>query len=149
MNILICEDDRSIAAMIQRVLQPLDAHVFKVTSFADLLHSLTQIKFDVICLDLGLPDSPTYETLAKIKTLKMSHPQTAIMVITGQPMIDNEKALAAGADGFLQKEDAFHRGVLIQRISSIISKVCRPDSQLDHQMALAKQATENTIQELK
>ena len=149
MRILIVEDDKAVAELIRRVLRPLDAETYLAYDWAGLERALKLFEFDAICLDLGLPDSRTHETLSKIKSLKMSHSRTAIMVITGQPMLTRLQAEEAGADSFLRKEEALERGTLIRSISAVIARVVRPNAQLEHQMELARQATEHVVQGMK
>ena len=103
-RVLLVEDNPGDARLIQEFLS--DA---KVTSFqievverlSDSLEALSCRRFDVVLLDLSLPDSSGLETLAKVLS---STQQVAIIVLTG--LSDEGLALEAmrkGAQDYLVK----------------------------------------------
>src|SRR4051812_34566083 len=101
---LLVEDNPSDLLLMKEYLGELPRLDFKLheagrlSQALDSLHSQT---FDVVLLDLGMPDSQGLDTLAAVRA---QAPYTPVLVLTGQ---DDEavglKALQAGAQDFLVK----------------------------------------------
>jgi len=94
---LIVEDNATEARLLAAVLRGDRLTRFQVTEARDLAQALARLEegsFDVILLDLGLPDSDGYETFL---TLKPRAGRAAILVMTG--LDDEQMALRAVRDG--------------------------------------------------
>jgi len=148
MNILIVEDDPGVSASIIRLLKEVPATLVRAPMWRGMEEALKVSHFDLILLDLGLPDSSTDETLLKIKDLKMRYPATAVCVITGQPSQNAETAQNAGADTFLHKTEVFQPHRLISVISALFSRTSKASNNLDAQTELLKQAVPAVIEEM-
>jgi len=103
-RVLLIEDSPIDARLIDKMLAGSDRTHFKVTPEGNLLSGLKALSegdFDVVLLDLTLPDSSGVETL--IKTLSCA-PQVAVVVLTG---LDHEElavdAVRSGAQDYLVK----------------------------------------------
>ena len=99
MNILIVDDEPSIISALRPVLQ---AHGHVVTSAADAREALVQAEskaFDLVLLDLGLPDADGIDIIAKLKALG-----SAVIVLSARHL-ESEKvrALDEGADDYVNK----------------------------------------------
>ncbi len=106
MRILLIEDNPGDARLIQEMVQDIhrsDLEFEVVDNLRAGLEHLRQTVYDVILLDLSLPDSSGLETL--LRTYGEA-PKTAIIVLTG---FDNEKlgiqAVKNGAQDYLVKGD--------------------------------------------
>jgi response regulator RpfG family c-di-GMP phosphodiesterase len=107
-HLLLIEDNTTDALILQEALREKAAlNAFKVT-VADRLSSgmdrLAEGSFDLILLDLGLPDSSGLDTL---KVISNGHPGVPVVVITGHS--DEEMAVSAvgnGAQDYLVKGEA-------------------------------------------
>lgn len=100
MRILIIEDDRTVVAAIQRRLHK---HYIVDAAFTGKggLHLAQVCDYDLILLDLSLPDTTG---LAVCQLLRTSKIETPILMLTGEGAIDNKVgALDAGADDYLTK----------------------------------------------
>ncbi|MGD1075590.1 MAG: PAS domain S-box protein, partial [Thermodesulfovibrionales bacterium] len=102
-KIILIEDDTSDAVLIREMLDCNKCnHVFKRTDRLSAgLQLLQEESFDVILLDLGLPDSQGLEALRKVQDRV---PQVPIIVLTG--LSDEElaaKAISLGAQDYLVK----------------------------------------------
>jgi DNA-binding response OmpR family regulator len=102
-NILLVEDNRGDVVIFNEILKS-SGIIFTLTNAATLSESMELCRkrdFDVILLDLGLPDSSGLETLKKIQITKVLPP---IVVMTG---LDDEdtalEALRVGAQDYLVK----------------------------------------------
>jgi len=103
-KILVVEDDAIDRAAMQRLLSKSPLKISKLEfaeTFAVALQKLTENGFDVILLDLNLPDNYGMDTLIKING---KYPEGAIVVVTGD---SNEElglqAVGKGAQEYLVK----------------------------------------------
>lgn len=74
--------------------------------------------YDLILLDLGLPDMTGHEVL---RQLRLARIETPILILSGSDDTDNKiKGFGFGADDYLTKP--FHRDELVARIHAIIRR---------------------------
>lgn len=98
LNLLLVEDNDGDVRIIRELLKEQSIMVFKITiagSLAEALAYLSKANFDIILLDLGLPDSQGYETFSKL--IKYYPKANAIIILTG--LNDTEIGLNAMYDG--------------------------------------------------
>jgi PAS domain S-box-containing protein len=104
-DILLVEDSPTDALLTEEALLPPSR--FRLQSSERLgqaLRLLSNTHFDVVLLDLGLPDSEGLDTLHKLRD---KHPKVAVVVLTGTD--DEDLALRAiqeGAEDYLIKGQA-------------------------------------------
>jgi two-component system cell cycle sensor histidine kinase/response regulator CckA len=102
--LLLVEDNAADARLVRELLLEARPHRFAVTHVTDLSgarNSLRDDRFDVIILDLGLPDSEGLDTLVRTRT---DAPGVPVIVLTG--VTDEQRAIAAvvnGAQDYLVK----------------------------------------------
>jgi PAS domain S-box-containing protein len=112
LHILLVEDDPGYAGLLTRFLQsehPLGSQFIWAETLEDALAHLQSIRFDVILLDLSLPDSIGLSTFLDVEKRA---PDTAVIVLTG--LDDEEMAMRtvqAGAQDYLAKGDVNARGL--------------------------------------
>ncbi len=103
-HILLVEDNAGDARLIQEMLTEAATTRFKLTHASCLdegLKRLAEASFDVLLLDLGLPDSQGLDTF---NTVYHAAPAMPVLVFTG--LADEElgtKAVRAGAQDYLMK----------------------------------------------
>jgi PAS domain S-box-containing protein len=101
---LVVEDNPGDAVLLQAALEKIADASFATThveTLADALARLAAAKFDVVLLDLGLPDSCGPETLTR---LLRYDPEVAVVVLTGLEDEDvGIKAVQQGAQDYLVK----------------------------------------------
>jgi len=118
MRVLLVEDDRSTQESIQLMLK--DAgYVTDVTEFGeDGLEIGKLYDYDIILLDLMLPDMDGYEVLRRLRDGRV---QTPILILSGLSGMDDKiKGLGIGADDYITKP--FDRRELIARINAIVRR---------------------------
>jgi len=104
MRVLLVEDNPGDARLIQEFLSDPKMASFDIQVAERLSHGLKALsggRFDVVLLDLSLPDSSGLDTLEKVLSRA---PQVAIIVLTG--LSDEDLALEAmrkGAEDYLVK----------------------------------------------
>lgn len=104
LKVILLEDDNSYGKLIKTKLlevMPKDSDLVHVTILHELLERLLREKFDVILLDLMVPDSWGIDTFLSVHK---DHPHTPIVVLSG---INDEylavSAVKQGAQDYLVK----------------------------------------------
>jgi two-component system, cell cycle response regulator CtrA len=117
-RVLLVEDDEQTATSIKMML--LNENVICDTT--DLGEDGLEIgkiyQYDIILLDLMLPDIEGYEVLRRMRAARV---RTPILILSGLADLDHKiKRLGFGADDFLTKP--FDRRELIARIQAIVRR---------------------------
>lgn len=114
-NVLIVEDRAYVAEALAARLRPIADRVAIVGTMKDAMARLRANGFSVVLLDLSLPDSLRWETIARIAEIKREHKGRKVVVISGPPT-ERELAAckAAGADAYLDKCDRDFPGIVCQ-----------------------------------
>lgn len=103
-NVLLVEDNLADVALLTALLEDTDAEYWQVIHVKRLSLALEHLQtnpFDVILLDLSLPDSQGLDTVTQIKT---AAPHLPIVVLTGlQDQTIARQAVAQGAQDYLVK----------------------------------------------
>lgn len=101
MHILLCEDDDLIASGIVAGLDAQGLTVDRVASASAAQALLLAADFDVVILDLGLPDE---DGLKWLKRMRQQGQDLPVLVLTARDTISDRVAgLQAGADDYLLK----------------------------------------------
>ena len=118
MRVLLVEDDINLAKSIEMMLKS-ENMVCDTTEYGeDGLEIGKLYDYDIIILDLKLPDLDGYEVLRRLRSAKVTTP---ILILSGltEPT-DKVKGLGIGADDYLTKP--FDRSELIARINAIVRR---------------------------
>jgi two-component system, cell cycle response regulator CtrA len=118
MRVLIVEDDSATSASIELVLKA-EGFICDTTDLGeDGLEIGKLYDYDIIVLDLMLPDIDGYEVLRRLRAARV---RTPILILSGLGELDHKiKGLGFGADDFLTKP--FDRRELVARIHAIIRR---------------------------
>ena len=101
--VLVVEDEPDLAENLREILMGEGAIAVWAANGADGLAVTRQVRFDLIILDIGLPDMDGCHVAAQLR--RDPHTQdTPIIALTGQTSPDvRDRALASGCDRFLSK----------------------------------------------
>lgn len=117
-NILMIEDDVSIVELAEIHLKDIHCEVTKAHNGTDGLRYATKNKYDLIILDIMLPDIDGIEICKRIRAEKNFTP---IMMLTARSEeIDKIIGLETGADDYLTKP--FSVREFIARVKAIIRR---------------------------
>lgn len=114
MTVLIVEDEPLMSEVIARTIEPLTSRITKVTTIRECMIELLKGIYNVVILDLLLPDSTRESSLRSIREIKKTEPRPGVVVISGvpDPML-KEKCEQAGADAFVPKTDGFTKQAVL------------------------------------
>jgi len=101
MRLLLIEDDPAIARELKMRWQDGPWVVTHVDRLEEASASMRDDAFDLILLDLGMPDG---DGIAWLKGLRATDPRTPVMVLTARDRVaERVEGLRAGADDYLVK----------------------------------------------
>ena len=118
MRVLLVEDDPATSKSIELMLTHANLNVY-TTEFGEEGIDLAKLyDYDLILLDLGLPDMNGHEVLCQLRVARIDTP---ILILSGSDDTENKiKGFESGADDYLTKP--FHREELIARIHAIVRR---------------------------
>ena len=118
MRVLLVEDDTSVANSIVTMLKSESFVVDTAYLGEDGLEIGKIYDYDIILLDLMLPDIDGYEVMRRLRAAKVDTP---ILILSGlSDMAHKVRGLGIGADDYLTKP--FHKSELVARIQAIIRR---------------------------
>jgi len=118
MRVLLIEDDSAMARSIELMLRSEGFNVYTTDLGEEGIDLGKLYDYDIIVLDLQLPDMSGFEVL---KTLRLAKVQTPVLILSGNAIVEAKvKALGFGADDYMTKP--FHKDELIARISAVVRR---------------------------
>jgi two-component system cell cycle response regulator CtrA len=118
MRVLLIEDDSSIAQSIELMLKSESFNVYTTDLGEEGVDLGRLYDYDIILLDLNLPDMSGFEVL---RSLRVSKVKTPILILSGLASIEHKvKGLGFGADDYMTKP--FHKTELIARVHAIVRR---------------------------
>ena len=102
-KILVVDDDDLVLIAIQELLAPMGFLVTTCPNGAEALEKVAQEQFDLIILDVIMPELDGYEVCQKIRQMK-SYSETPIMMLTAKSgEEDKQRGMEVGANLYLPK----------------------------------------------
>jgi two-component system cell cycle response regulator CtrA len=118
MRVLLIEDDPATAQSIELMLKSESFNVFTTDLGEEGVDLGKLYDYDIILLDLNLPDMSGYEVL---RSLRVSKIRTPILILSGLAGIEDKvRGLGFGADDYMTKP--FHNDELVARIQAIVRR---------------------------
>jgi len=116
MRVLLIEDDSATAQSIELMLKSENFNVYTTDLGEEGVDLGKLYDYDIILLDLNLPDMSGYEVL---RTLRVAKVKTPILILSGLAGIE-DKVRGLGADDYMTKP--FHKDELVARIHAIVRR---------------------------
>jgi DNA-binding response OmpR family regulator len=118
-HILVVDDEANLRRTVARILQRAGFEVTTAGNGREGLALLSEHQFDLVYMDIRMPDMNGLEAL---KSIHATHPQLPVILFTGQPDLNSAvSALRHGALDYLQKP--LKPELLIDRAKSALAKL--------------------------
>ncbi|MEM6649815.1 MAG: response regulator transcription factor [Pseudomonadota bacterium] len=118
MRVLLIEDDGATAQSIELMLKSDGFNVYTTDLGEEGIDLGKLYDYDIILLDLNLPDMTGFDVL---KSLRVAKVNTPILILTGLGDTENKvRGLGFGADDYMTKP--FHKDELVARIHAIVRR---------------------------
>lgn len=115
MDVLVIEDDQSVRVLVKAVLEKNGNDVSQADNAADGQDLAFNNEYDIIILDLGLPDGDGFEICKNIRDQEITTP---VLILSAEQETDVKvKCLKVGADDYLTKP--FNPEELMARVEAI------------------------------
>jgi len=117
MNILIAEDNSINQKLIVRILKILGEEVDKANNGLEALNAALNKKYDIILMDIQMPEMDGYEATRRIRSDVSKANQPVIIAMTANTLQgDREKCMEAGMNDYMSKP------ILIDEVARVIKK---------------------------
>ena len=118
MRVLLVEDDPTTSKSIELMLTHANLNVYSTDLGEEGIDLAKLYDYDLILLDLNLPDMNGHEVLRQLRHARIDTP---ILILSGDDDTETKlKGFGQGADDYLTKP--FHREELVARIHAIIRR---------------------------
>jgi two-component system cell cycle response regulator CtrA len=118
MRVVVIEDDISTAQSIELMLKSERFNVYTTDLGEEGIDLGKVYDYDIILLDLNLPDMSGFEVL---RSLRASKVRTPTLILSGLAGIEDKvKGFGFGADDYMTKP--FHKEELVARIHAIVRR---------------------------
>jgi two-component system, cell cycle response regulator CtrA len=118
MRALLIEDEAATAQSIELMLKSESFNVYATNLGEEGVDLGKLYDYDIILLDLNLPDISGFEVL---RSLRVSKVKTPILILSGLAGIEDKvKGLGLGADDYMTKP--FHKDELVARLHAIVRR---------------------------
>ena len=118
MRVLLIEDEPSTAKAVEIMLSGEGFNVYTTNLGEEGIDLGRLYDYDIICLDLNLPDMNGYDVLKKLRAARV---ETPILILSGYADIESKlRGFGMDADDYMTKP--FHREELVARIYAIVRR---------------------------
>jgi len=118
MRVLFVEDDLTFAAAVCLILKKTGAVVDYSEGGEEALELLLHYDYDVVLLDLILPDIDGYEV---VRRMRVARNDTPVLILSGMTRPQAKvKGLGMGADDFITKP--FDKAELLARMQAVVRR---------------------------
>ena len=102
-KILFIDDDTQTLALMEREAEILGHVAFLCPMASEAVMLTLRHQPDLVLVDVNMQEINGYEVVRQLRASNYEEPLPIIILSAGEPEIEGVKAMAAGANGFLQK----------------------------------------------
>ncbi|MFA6916221.1 MAG: response regulator [Parachlamydiales bacterium] len=103
-NVLVVEDNLINQEIIKELLELMDFHIDIASHGKEALKSTAAKKYDIIFMDIQMPEMDGYETTRQIRHIESPNKHTTIIALTANAMSDDKiKCIEVGMNDYLSK----------------------------------------------
>jgi len=118
MRVLLIEDSSHMARSIELMLRSEGLYVYTTDLGEEGLDLGKMYDYDIVVLDLQLPDMSGFDVLKALRVAKM---RTPVLILSGNAIVEDKvKALRLGADDYMTKP--FQKDELVARIQALVRR---------------------------
>jgi len=118
MRLLLVEDSARLAELLCDAIRRAGYSLDMAASVAQLFASVAAVAYDLVIIDLGLPDG---DGLDALRTLRQKGVSCPVLIVTARDRIEDRiLGLDSGADDYLTKP--FNNGELLARIRALLRR---------------------------
>lgn len=116
-NVLMVEDDSFWAGEINKSLEPKRFNVFNAKTLSETIDKMNENNFDLIILDLNMPDSTTNNTISAVLSRTKYTPVIILSTISDKTVIS--RAMSLGVQDFIIKSQFNERDLILSALRAI------------------------------
>ena len=118
MRVLLIEDENAMARTIERMLKQAGHNVYTTDLGEEGIDLAKLYNYDIIVLDLNLPDVTGHQVLRRLRSAKV---ETPVLILSGLGDIENKvEGFDLGAADYVAKP--FHKQELLARINAVVRR---------------------------
>ena len=118
MKLLVIEDNLDLLSEIKEALDQAYFHCEVVSTYADAHEKVHLYSYDVLIVDINLPDGSGLNIISEIKKV---NPATGVIVVSARDSLSNKlEGLDLGADDYITKP--FDLAELVARVKSLLRR---------------------------
>ena len=134
-HILVVDDEAEIRQSLETILREEGYAVASSGTATEALELIRDVEYDVVLLDIWLPDGDGLEVLSRVRDLALAAPPEVVM-ISGHGTIESAvRATKLGAYDFLEKPLSLDRTLLVLKNATEARRLRRDNSEFQQQLA--------------
>jgi DNA-binding response OmpR family regulator len=124
-TILVVDDEADTVGLLELTLQTAGYQVQTATGGKEALRKIREETFDLVLLDIMMPDLSGYDVLQKLKNEAIQAPPVVFLTAKSRPE-DRQTGRSLGAAGFLVKPTT--RGDLLDIVTAVLNRSPKPNA---------------------
>jgi two-component system nitrogen regulation response regulator NtrX len=133
-HILVVDDEKEIRESLESILRDEGYAVASTGSAVEAIELIRDVEYDVVLLDIWLPDGDGLDVLGRIRDLGLSW-LPEVVIISGHGTIESAvRATKLGAYDFLEKPLSLDRTLLLLKNATEARQLRRDNQELQHQL---------------
>lgn len=133
-HVLVVDDEKEIRESLESILREEGYAVASTGSAVEAVELIRDVEYDVVLLDIWLPDGDGLDVLARVRDLGLST-LPEVVIISGHGTIESAvRATKLGAYDFLEKPLSLDRTLLLLKNATEARQLRRDNQELQHQL---------------